>query len=258
MIADDPWLQLRRFTDARIGLGRSGAGMPTNEVLKFSMAHAQARDAVKTPIDWAPIEAGLKELSLETRRIESAAHDRDTYLRRPDLGRRLSVDSRQTLAEISPSNADLLIVVGDGLSSTAVTTNAVRTVAALLPYARQNGWSVAPVLLATQARVALADDAGEFLKTRAVVMLIGERPGLSSPDSLGAYLTWEPRVGRKDGERNCISNIRTGGLSSDEAAFKIAWLLREAFRRRLTGVNLKDESNYQLDAPKAPQALASP
>lgn len=258
MIPDDPWLNLRQFTEARIGLGRSGAGMPTTEVLKFSMAHAQARDAVKTPIDWTSVEADLTALGLTPLRITSAAPDRDTYLRRPDLGRRLSPESRQTLSALSPSATDLLIIIGDGLSSTAITANAVATVAALLPLARQNEWRLGPVLLATQARVALCDDAGDFLKARAAVMLIGERPGLSSPDSLGAYLTWEPRVGRKDGERNCISNIRNGGISSDEAAFKIAWLLREAFRRRLTGVNLKDESNYQLEVSKRPAALSSP
>jgi ethanolamine ammonia-lyase small subunit len=258
MIPEDPWLTLKRFTDARIGLGRSGAGMPTREVLNFSMAHAQARDAVKTPIDWSTIEHELAALGLETLRITSAAPDRDTYLRRPDLGRRLSAQSRQILSEISPSETDLVLIVGDGLSSTAVTANAVKTIAAFLPYVRKSGWRLGPVLLATQARVALSDDAGEFLKARAAVMLIGERPGLSSPDSLGAYLTWEPRVGRKDGERNCISNIRTGGLSVDEAAYKIAWLLREAFHRRLTGVSLKDESNYQLEASKRPDALAGP
>ncbi len=258
MTPDDPWLTLKRFTDARIGLGRSGAGMPTREVLNFSMAHAQARDAVKTPIDWSMIEKELAGIGLDTLRIASAATDRDTYLRRPDLGRRLGAESRQALSEISPSETDLVLIVGDGLSSTAVTANAVKTIAAFLPYARKSGWRLGPVLLATQARVALSDDAGEFLKARAAVMLIGERPGLSSPDSLGAYLTWEPRVGRKDGERNCISNIRTGGLSVDEAAYKIAWLLREAFRRRLTGVSLKDESNYQLEAPKRPDALAGP
>jgi len=257
MSADDPWLTLKRFTEARIGLGRSGSGMPTREVLKFSMAHAQARDAVKTPIDWTGIEKGLADLGLETLRIASAATDRDTYLRRPDLGRRLSPEARQALAEVSPSSPDLLLIVGDGLSSTAVTANAVATVAALLPHIRKNGWKLGPVLLATQARVALTDDAGEFLKARAAVMLIGERPGLSSPDSLGAYLTWEPRVGRKDGERNCISNIRAGGLSADEATFKIAWLLREAFRRGMTGVNLKDESNYQLEGGKPPPSIAS-
>ncbi len=258
MISEDPWVALRRFTEARIGLGRSGAGMPTSEVLKFSMAHAQARDAVKTPIDWSPIEAGLHELGLRTLRVDSAAGDRDTYLRRPDLGRRLSPEARQVLAGLAPSSADLVIMVGDGLSSTAVAANAVATIAALLPYATKNNWKLSPVGLATQARVALADDVGELLKARAVVMLIGERPGLSSPDSLGAYLTWEPRVGRKDGERNCISNIRTGGLSADEAAFKIVWLLREAFRRRLTGVSLKDESNYMLEGGKPQVTLAAP
>lgn len=257
MMADDPWINLRRFTEARIGLGRSGSGMPTREVLKFSMAHAQARDAVKTPIDWSDVEKELGALGLETLRITSAAHDRDTYLRRPDLGRRLSPESRQALADRPPSPIDVVIVIGDGLSSTAITANAVATVAALLPHARQNGWRLGPMLLATQARVALSDDAGEFLKARTAVMLIGERPGLSSPDSLGAYLTWEPRVGRKDGERNCISNIRNGGVSADEATFKIAWLLREAFRRRLTGVNLKDESNYQLEVGQRPAALSS-
>jgi ethanolamine ammonia-lyase small subunit len=256
MIPDDPWLALRRFTEARIGLGRSGSGMPTREVLKFAMAHAQARDAVKTPIDWPDIEKDLAAAGLETVRIASAAPDRDTYLRRPDLGRRLSPEARQALSELPPPAPELLLIVGDGLSSTAVATNAVATVTALLPHVRNNGWRLGPILLATQARVALSDDAGEFLKARAVVMLIGERPGLSSPDSLGAYLTWEPRVGRKDGERNCISNIRAGGLTADEAAFKIAWLLREAFRRRLTGVSLKDESNYQLEGAKPPSALA--
>jgi ethanolamine ammonia-lyase small subunit len=258
MIADDPWITLKGFTDARIGLGRSGSGMPTREVLAFSMAHAQARDAVKMPIEWPAIEKDLAALGLETRQIASAAPDRDTYLRRPDLGRRLCATSRQELADLSPAETDLVIVIGDGLSSTAVAANAVRTVTALLPHVRKNEWRLGPVLLATQARVALADDAGEFLKARAVVMLIGERPGLSSPDSLGCYLTWEPRVGRKDGERNCISNIRSGGLSADEAAFRIAWLLREAFRRRLTGVNLKDESNFQLEGGKLPEAIARP
>jgi ethanolamine ammonia-lyase small subunit len=257
MTTADPWTVLRNFTEARIGLGRSGHSLPTREVLKFSMAHARARDAVTTALDWTPVEAGLKALGLESKRIESAAPDRDTYLRRPDLGRRLSPASRQELATISGGTpADLLIIVGDGLSSTGVTLNAVPTIAALMPFIRKHGWGLAPVLLATQSRVALGDDAGEFLGARAVLMLIGERPGLTSPDSLGAYLTWEPRVGRKDGERNCISNIRAGGLSTEEAAFKSAWLLREAFLRRLTGVQLKDESNYQLDGKDELPALS--
>lgn len=251
------WLNLRRFTEARIGLGRAGSALPIKEVLSFSMAHAQARDAVTTPMDWQPLTAELGKLGLATVEVESAAGDRDTYLRRPDLGRRLSPQSRQKLAERANGTPDLLIVVADGLSSTGVAANAAALIAALLPLAEKSGWSVAPVVLASQGRVALGDEAGEILNARAVLMLIGERPGLSSPDSLGAYLTFAPRVGRKDGERNCVSNIRSGGLGAAEAAFKIYWLLKEAFRRGLTGVALKDESVFQLDdAPTRPQLEA--
>ena len=255
MTSEAPWAVLRRFTDARIGLGRAGAALPLREVLKFSMAHAQARDAVTTRMDWKSLEQELAALDLETLRIESSAGDRDTYLRRPDLGRRLSPDSRQRLAAMAGASFDLLILVGDGLSSTGVAANAAAVIASLLPLARTNGWSLAPVLLANQARVALGDEAGELLGAKAVIVLIGERPGLSSPDSLGAYLTWAPRVGRKDAERNCISNIRHGGLSAEEAAFKADWLLREAFRRQLTGVELKDESNFLLEGFEAARAL---
>lgn len=254
-MTDAPWDALRRFTDARIGLGRAGAALPIAEVLKFSMAHAQARDAVTTPLDWAPLEKGLADLELKSLRIASAAGDRDTYLRRPDLGRRLSAASRAALAEVAGNAPDLLILVADGLSSTGVAANALPMIAALLPLARKSGWSLAPVLLADQGRVALGDDAGELIGARAVLVLIGERPGLSSPDSLGAYLTWAPRVGRKDGERNCISNIRRGGLSAEEAAFKAHWLLREAMRRGLTGVDLKDESNFALEESGTRPAL---
>jgi len=255
MSSQEHWSILRRFTDARIGLGRSGSALPTREVLKFSMAHAQARDAVRTPIDWEPIESALSELGLETVRVASAAADRDTYLRRPDLGRKLDTDSRKWLAQGKPGAPDLVIVVGDGLSSTGVMANAVAMITALLPHAKKLHWQLGPVVLASQARVALGDDVGEALGAKAVLMLIGERPGLSSPDSLGAYLTWAPRVGRKDAERNCISNIRSGGLSHDEAAFKVAWLLREAFSRKLTGVQLKDESDYAGIVEAAPAAL---
>ncbi len=251
MTTEATWAALRRFTEARIGLGRAGAALPIREVLNFSMAHAQARDAVMAPLDWTQIESALAALGLESMRVDSAAADRDTYLRRPDLGRRLDPESRQRLAAIAGGTPDLLIVVADGLSSTGVAGNAAAVIAALLPLARKSGWSLGPVLLAGQGRVALGDDAGELLGARAVLVLIGERPGLSSPDSLGAYLTWAPRTGRKDGERNCISNIRRGGLSAEEAAFKAHWLLRETFRRQLTGVQLKDESTYQLEGKGA-------
>jgi len=257
MTSDASWAALRRFTDARVGLGRVGSSLPIGEVLKLLMAHAQARDAVTTPIDWAPIENALAALEFKTLRIKSAAGDRNTYLRRPDLGRRLNAEARQRLAAIADSSPDVLILVGDGLSSSGVAANAAAVIAAFLPLARKNRWSLAPVLLANQARVALGDDAGELLGARAVVVLIGERPGLSSSDSLGAYLTWAPRVGRTDGERNCISNIRRGGLSADEGAFKAQWLLREAFRRQITGVQLKDESNYLLEGSEVVPPLPS-
>jgi ethanolamine ammonia-lyase small subunit len=256
---DDPaWSNLRRFTEARIGLGRAGSAVPIKEVLSFSMAHAQARDAVTTPIDWQPVYDDLRKLGLESIRIASAAPERDTYLRRPDLGRRLSPDSRQLLSETASTRPDLLIVVADGLSSTGVAANATALIAELLPLAKKSGWSVGPVLLASQSRVALGDEAGELLNARAVLVLIGERPGLTSPDSLGAYLTLDPRVGRKDGERNCVSNIRTGGLTAAEAAFKIHWLLREAYRRGLTGVALKDESVFQLEDGASARPALSP
>jgi ethanolamine ammonia-lyase small subunit len=256
MSDEAPWPALRRFTDARIGLGRAGAALPIKEVLSFAMAHAQARDAVTTPIDWAPIEAEMARLGLASVRVNSAAADRDTYLRRPDLGRRLGPEARQRLASQAHAAHDLLIVVADGLSSTGVAANAAELIGALLPMVHQTGWVLGPIVLASQGRVALGDDAAEVLGARAVLVLIGERPGLSSPDSLGAYLTYAPRVGRKDGERNCLSNIRRGGLTADEAAYKLNWLLREAFRRSLTGVALKDESDFLLEGTPAAVALA--
>jgi ethanolamine ammonia-lyase small subunit len=257
-MAEDPWSNLKRFTDARIGLGRSGSAMPTREVLNFALSHAMARDAVTTPIDWTPIETGLAGLGLATLRIASATGDRSEYLRRPDLGRRLSDASREALvqaSEMKSERPDIVVLVGDGLSSMAVAANTTAYLSALLPHIKKSGWKLAPVLLADDARVALGDEAAEILGGKAVLVLIGERPGLSSPDSLGVYLTFAPRVGLKDADRNCISNIRQRGLSYDEGAFKAAWLLREAFRRGLTGVNLKDESQFLIEAGKGPELI---
>lgn len=250
----DAWARLKSFTAARIGLGRSGSAMPTHEVLKFSLAHAQARDAVITRLHWPPIENSLHALGLTTVHASSSAGSRDVYLRRPDLGRELSPASRQELSEIANTARqdgkppDIAVVVADGLSSKAVSQNVAKLLAELLPYARKAGWKLAPVILADQARVAFGDEIGELLGAKVVIVLIGERPGLSSPDSLGVYLTWAPKRGRKDNDRNCISNVRPGGLGYDEGAFKLAWLLKEAFRRQLSGVNLKDESSFQIDA----------
>lgn len=251
MTTEDPWSNLKKFTDARIGLGRSGSGMPTGEVLGFSLAHAMARDAVLTPLDWEAIESSAARLGLETKRVSSAVSDRSEYLRRPDLGRQLSAESRQSLAENPGVRPDLLIVVGDGLSSKAVAANFEQMLSALLPFVREKSWKLGPLILAHQARVALGDDAGEIMGAKAVLMLIGERPGLSSPDSLGAYITYKPRVGLKDADRNCISNIRARGLSYHDAAFKMTWLIDQAFKRQMTGVALKDESNAQIEAQPA-------
>jgi ethanolamine ammonia-lyase small subunit len=258
-MAADPWANLKQFTDARIGLGRSGSAMPTHEVLNFALSHAMARDAVTTPIDWTPIEKGLADLGLAALRISSATNDRSEYLRRPDLGRKLSDHSREALvraSELEASRPDLVILIGDGLSSMAVSANTVAYMSALLPHVAKSGWKLSPVLLADDARVALGDEAGEILGGKAVLVLIGERPGLSSPDSLGVYLTFSPRIGLKDADRNCISNIRQRGLSYEEGAFKTAWLLREAFRRGLTGVNLKDESRFLIESEKGPDLIA--
>ena len=245
-VVTDFWAGLARSTPARIALGRAGSGLPTQQVLEFSMAHAQARDAVHTPFDGDGVEAAIRDLGFDTHRTRSAAPDRMTYLRRPDYGRRLSDSGRNALEATGLGPVDLALVVADGLSSTAIHTQAPLMLAALKPWIIEAGWRTGPVVIAEQARVALGDEVGEVMKARAVLVLVGERPGLSSPDSLGLYLTYAPRVGRNDGERNCISNVRQEGLAHHLAAFKLVWLLREALTRGLTGVQLKDESDMLL------------
>ncbi|MGQ9370071.1 ethanolamine ammonia-lyase subunit EutC [Azospirillum sp. ST 5-10] len=233
--ANDPWARLRAATRARIGLGRSGDGLPTTALLDFQLAHARARDAVHTPFDPAAVTAGLDGLAAVE--VRSAAPDRATYLQRPDLGRRLAPESAAALAA---GAYDVAFVIGDGLSATAVHAHAAPMLKTVL--ARLAGWRVAPVVLAHQARVALGDAVGQRLGAALVAVLIGERPGLSAADSLGVYLTWEPRPGRSDAERNCISNIHPpDGLDYDTAADTLVRLMTEARRRRLTGVGLKDE-----------------
>lgn len=256
MIARDPWSKLARHTPARIALGRTGASLPTEEVLRFALAHAQARDAVHTPFDADRVEEEVRALGFATLRAESAAPARDVYLRRPDLGRRLSDESRSRLAASAGAPVDLALVVADGLSSAAVHAHTRPFLAALKGRISDAGWTTAPVVIASQARVALGDEVGHLLKARAVALLVGERPGLSSPDSLGLYLTFSPRPGRSDAERNCISNVRPEGLAYDLAAFKLAWHIREAFARQLTGVDLKDESDLLLEAGIPPLKLA--
>lgn len=246
------WRKLARLTPARIGLGRAGAGLPTREVLRFGLAHAQARDAVHTPLDAGAVARAIEAMGLPTLTVASAAADRAAYLRRPDQGRQLASESREALAAATPEPVDLAIVVADGLSARAVHEGAGALIAAFKPHIAAAGWSLAPIVVAVQARVALGDAVGAALKARAVAVLIGERPGLSSPDSLGIYLTLNPRVGRTDAERNCISNIRPAGLSHEIAAFKLHWLLTQAFARGLTGVGLKDESDRMLGNTRPP------
>ena len=243
---------MRRLTPARIALGRTGASLPTREVLAFAHAHALARDAVTTPLELERTLQAVEALGLVAIPAESAAPDRATYLRRPDLGRRLSDESRARLAAAANGPCDIAIVVADGLSSPAVHAHAAPLLDAFKPLADAAGWRLGRVAVARQARVALGDEVGEILRARLVVLLVGERPGLSSPDSLGAYITFAPRVGRTDAERNCVSNIRAEGLSYQAAAFRIAWLARAALRLGLTGVDLKDDSD--LDALPAPAA----
>lgn len=238
----DPVTSPAHLTPARLGLGRVGAGLPTRAALAFAVDHAQARDAVQAGLDLVPLATALARLGQEVVTLASAAPDRATYLRRPDFGRRLSRNARSVLAARVRAPCDVAVVIGDGLSAKAVQANAEATLAALLPLLRGQGLRLGPVVLATQARVALGDEIGALLGARLVLVLIGERPGLSAADSLGAYVTLDPRLGRTDAERNCVSNIRDAGLVPPRAAATLAWLIGQAFVRGLTGVALKDDS----------------
>jgi ethanolamine ammonia-lyase small subunit len=243
--AENPLLELRRLTPARIALGRTGTSMPTSAQLDFQYAHAQARDAVHLPFDHAGLSAQLAECGRDSLLLHSAAANRDSYLQRPDLGRKLSDESAQTLRDYAlahPGGVDLAIVVADGLSALAVHRHTLPFLARMKEQIKAEGWSVSPVILVAQGRVAVADEIGELLGAKMVVILIGERPGLSSPDSLGLYFTYGPKVGLTDAYRNCISNVRLEGLSYGMAAHRLLYLMREACRRQLSGVNLKDEA----------------
>jgi ethanolamine ammonia-lyase small subunit len=243
--------RLRPLTPARVALGRTGVSLRTRDLLDFSRCHAMARDAVHAQLAAAPLAAALEEISgSEVLRLHSAAADRTIYLQRPDLGRKLDEPSRRRLDEIRLAGAarqgtsmdapGLAIVVADGLSALAVERHAALLMKELMPHLR--GWKLAPVCFVEQGRVAIGDEIGAALHAEIAVVLLGERPGLSSPDSLGAYITWKPRPGRTDAERNCISNIRPEGLSYASAARLLAVILNEARRLRLTGIALKADA----------------
>jgi ethanolamine ammonia-lyase small subunit len=247
------WDSLRRFTDARIALGRAGHSLPTSAHLNFQLAHAQARDAVHLPFDALGIAESMRCMGLQALLLHSAATDRATYLQRPDLGRKLDERSRQTLAQWRSGQSetkrfDLAFVIADGLSALAIHRNAAELIAATLARLRvddSQAWSVAPVAVIEQGRVAVGDEIGHALQANVVAVLIGERPGLSSPDSLGIYLTWAPKPGLTDASRNCISNVRPAGLSVPAAAAKLHQLLSQSRIHQLTGVGLKDEADDQ-------------
>lgn len=235
-------LELRSLTPARVGLGRAGSSLPTEALLDFTLAHARARDAVHASFDRDGIAAGLQALGLATYAAASRAQGRRQYLARPDLGRMLDPAARDAIAGESRPGCDVALVVGDGLSPVAVNAHAVAVVRCLLPRLRAANIMPGPAVVASGARVALGDEIGALLGARVVLVLLGERPGLSAPHSLGAYLTYGPRPGLTDANRNCVSNIHPAGLGADEAAIKLAWLLREALARNLSGVALKDDS----------------
>ena len=244
MSRPDPWSDLRSYTAARLALGRCGASLPTDEILRFGLAHAAARDAVQRQLDVDNLANRLQGAGMASVQVASAAADRTTFLLRPDLGRRLSEASRVRLSAAAGATAafDLVLVVGAGLSAPAIERNALPMLEAIRRQALP-GWQIGPIVVATHARVALGDEVGELLEAALVAVLIGERPGLSSPDSLGIYLTWQPRRGRRDAERNCISNVRPEGLAYDDAAARLWWLCGQARQLRLTGVQLKDRSS---------------
>jgi len=234
--------RLRDLTPARVGLAITGISQQTGDLLSFQSAHARARDAVHAKLDAYTLTAEIKAVTGNpVLTLRSKAADRATYLQRPDLGRELSEESRRLLAASSGNHCDLAIVVADGLSALAVHRHVVPLLQILVPTLAS--YALAPVCIVEQGRVAIGDAIGEALDASLAIVLIGERPGLSSPDSLGAYITWNPRIGRKDAERNCISNIRGEGLTYAEAAKQLAFYINEASRRKITGIALKEDAN---------------
>ncbi|WP_454624901.1 ethanolamine ammonia-lyase subunit EutC [Bradyrhizobium cenepequi] len=232
-------VDLRQMTEARVLLGRFGAGLPTRAAQSFLLDHARARQAVWSAVDWASLRANLADLGLGTIEVESQAGDRGTYIRRPDLGRKLSPESAERLAGIRPG-CDVVIVVADGLSASAIDVNAAPLVRAIVERLLSRRLSIAPLILASLARVALGDPVAEIIRARLSIMLIGERPGLSAADSVGVYMTCSPKTGTPDSRRNCISNIRDGGLRIDSAADAVVSLVADMLKTGISGVGLRD------------------
>ena len=244
---DGLWVDLRRLTPARIGLRKSGASLATEPLLDLQLAHARARDAVHEPLDEPRLVAELTGLGLPVLSVASASKDRQHYLMRPDLGRRLAPNAEAMFAQFANGNGyDVALVVTDGLSARAIQMHAEPVLAGMLPALRAEDWRIAPLVVVRQGRVAVGDAIANVLRAHCVVVLIGERPGLSAPNSMGAYLTWQPTPQTTDADRNCISNVRPEGISYADAAFKLVYMLREMRARRLSGVRLKDDSDRLL------------
>jgi ethanolamine ammonia-lyase small subunit len=259
LVVANSWTQLSQFTAARIALGRSGVSLPTQPQLAFQLAHAQARDAVQLALDVPQLLQDLESAGLAIAKsclvLDSAASDRLSYLQRPDLGRRLSDASRAVLPnrQTTERRHDISLVMADGLSALAIARNAVPFLTALMPLLVLENWTMAPLTVVKLGRVAVADEVGERLGAKLVVLMAGERPGLSSPDSMGLYATWMPRVGLSDADRNCISNIRPAGLGYEATAYKLLYLLRDMRVREMSGVLLKDETVGDIDTLRAPE-----
>ncbi len=243
---DKLWRRLREYTEARIGLGHTGGSITTEHHLAFQYAHACAQDAVWRPLDWDKVASDLQDRDLNLLKIESKATHRNEYLQRPDYGRQLSDASKEMLSNLDKKKADAVIVIADGLSSTAIEQNAVDMASNLLEAFKDQGLACPYICLAKQARVALGDEVAQLLGAKHLILLVGERPGLSSPDSLGIYYTYAAKAGYTDAKRNCISNVRLGGQSVLAATSRLMWLVREAEVRKLSGVQLKDESDAEI------------
>ena len=255
----DTWSALAQHTTARIALGRAGGSARTGTLLDFRLSHARARDAVQMEFHAESLSAALGRAGLETVRVETAAADRRTFLERPDLGRRLAPEARASLVtrRAGWGRRDLAIIVSDGLSALAAERQAGPVLTHLVPLLRAAGWSLYPIFLAPFGRVKLQDEIGEVLGARHSLMLLGERPGLGSPDSLGAYFTFTPRAACTDADRNCVSNIRPEGFPPKAAAQKLAQLLLESARRGISGVALKDTGEqFPLPSERELRAIA--
>lgn len=254
-LQDNPWQKLKAFTDARIALGRTGGSLPTRPSQEFQLAHAQAKDAVLKPLDVESLKAGLSKTGLPILDIESQAVEKDLYLKRPDLGRVLSEQSKMMLRQYRAEHQqhwDVVIIVGDGLSARAIEENSLHFIPALLEAYKEQGWQIAPLMIDRGSRVALGDEVAEILQAKMLVMLIGERPGLSSPDSMGIYYTYNAFKGCHDALRNCISNVRPAGLAYPIAIQRLVALMRKSCELQLSGVQLKDEHQTPVDMQHSP------